>query len=266
MQADCMGVRRTQVDLTLQNADTWFYREGTGYRSLAEMASIYHDSVGHGGNMLLNVAPPPNSTLPAVAVQRYRDLGAWVARCYGQGATAAATALATTSGPCANCSHLSLTVGGGKPVAMDRFLLKEDLTHGQLVLQFFISIDGVPVFNGTAIGRTLIALLGKNVTGQTVTLTVTEARAPPTLRLFAVPSPESCSLASGGDSCTYIQNTLYTGPVTASSKQPTAAACCGQCREVAACAFFTYYHGTCSLMTAQQGSTTQAGAVSGSPA
>ena len=37
-----------EVDLTLQNSDTWFYQEGRGYRSLAEMVSIYHDSVGHG--------------------------------------------------------------------------------------------------------------------------------------------------------------------------------------------------------------------------
>ena len=44
-----------EVDLTLQNSDTWFYKEGMGYRSLSEMVSIYHDSVGHGGNMLLNI-------------------------------------------------------------------------------------------------------------------------------------------------------------------------------------------------------------------
>ena len=36
-----------------QNSDTWFYHEGAGYRSLSEMVEIYHDSVGHGGNMLL---------------------------------------------------------------------------------------------------------------------------------------------------------------------------------------------------------------------
>ena len=29
-----------EVDLTLQNSDTWFYKEGMGYRSLSEMVSI----------------------------------------------------------------------------------------------------------------------------------------------------------------------------------------------------------------------------------
>ena len=36
-----------EIDLTLQNSDTWFYQPGRGYRSLEEMVSIYHDSVGY---------------------------------------------------------------------------------------------------------------------------------------------------------------------------------------------------------------------------
>ena len=65
---DC-AVTVLQVDLTLQNSDTWFFAPDAGYRSLAEMVGIYHDSVGHGGNMLLNVAPPPNSVLPDAAME-----------------------------------------------------------------------------------------------------------------------------------------------------------------------------------------------------
>ena len=63
----------------------WFYQEGRGYRSLAEMVSIYHDSVGHGGNMLLNVAPPPYSTIPQVAMDIYAALGSFIRNCYGEG-------------------------------------------------------------------------------------------------------------------------------------------------------------------------------------
>ena len=43
------------------------------------MVSIYHDSVGHGGNMLLNLAPPPNSTLPDVAMETYKVMLACLA-------------------------------------------------------------------------------------------------------------------------------------------------------------------------------------------
>ena len=253
-----------EVDLTLQNADTWFYTEGRGYRSLPEMASIYHDSVGHGGNMLLNIAPPPNSTLPATAVHRYAGLGRWIAACYGVGATASSTALATTTGPCTNCTTLTLRLP--EPKTMDRFLLKEELRGGQLVLAFSIAVDGHTVFNGTAIGRTLVALLPQNVTGSVVTMTVLSARAAPTLRLFAVPDPASCALPAASQGCTYVNNTLYEGPVIGSpSTVGTAADCCDKCRAVAACAFFTFVDGTCSLIDAQQGSKAQPGAVSGSP-
>jgi alpha-L-fucosidase len=55
-------------------------QEGRGYRPLAEMVGIYHDSVGKGGNMLLNVAPPMNSTLPRAAIQTYQALGEWVSQ------------------------------------------------------------------------------------------------------------------------------------------------------------------------------------------
>ena len=70
-----------EVDCTVQYADSWFYREGEGYKSIVELAGQYHDSVGHGGNLLLNVAPPSNTSLPAPVVQRYAELGNWTRRC-----------------------------------------------------------------------------------------------------------------------------------------------------------------------------------------
>jgi hypothetical protein len=35
--------------------------------------------------MLLNVAPPPNSTLPETAMHEYAALGAFISACYGEG-------------------------------------------------------------------------------------------------------------------------------------------------------------------------------------
>ena len=103
-----------EVDLTLQNSDTWFYQEGRGYRSLPEMVSIYHDSVGHGGNMLLNIAPPPNSTLPETAMATYKALGDFIRNCYGEGSLPSATALATTSRFGATGTNVKLDLGAKK--------------------------------------------------------------------------------------------------------------------------------------------------------
>eukprot|EP00729_Bicosta_minor_P010054 gene10054-18971_t len=305
--------RRLESDLTLQNSDTWFYQGRVGYRSLAEMVGIYHTTVGHGTTMLLNVAPPPNSTLPSTAIQEYAKLGKFIAECYGVGATPSPTALASTAGYCANCTTIKLTlpetsasattaagVGVGVGVGVgadgvastssasastgrsfDRFLIKEDMAGGQRVRAFTIDVDGVSVFNGSAIGRSLIALLPANVTGKEVTLTVTAAVAMPSFRLFAVPNPASCIVGGGGGGgqCALQENTFTLGPASQKLPVKSVAECCTACGQEASCAIFmavptsTNTSGSvvgdqgfeCSLIIAEQGSRVQAGVVSGSP-
>lgn len=279
----------------------------------AEMVGIYHTTVGHGTTMLLNVAPPPNSTLPSTAIQEYAKLGKFIAECYGVGATPSPTALASTAGYCANCTTIKLTlpetsasattaagVGVGVDVGVgadgvastssasastgrsfDRFLIKEDMAGGQRVRAFTIDVDGVSVFNGSAIGRSLIALLPANVTGKEVTLTVTAAVAMPSFRLFAVPNPASCIVGGGGGGgqCALQENTFTLGPASQKLPVKSVAECCTACGQEASCAIFmavptsTNTSGSvvgdqgfeCSLIIAEQGSRVQAGVVSGSP-
>jgi hypothetical protein len=278
-----------EVDLTLQHSDTWFYREGTGYRSLAEMVDIYHDSVGVGANMLLNVAPPMNASLPQTAMDTYAQLGAFTRSCYGEGGMASATALASTPAGqgCRGCSSVVLDVRGkaGRPVAMDRFLIKEEMSGGQLVTAFEVLVDGKAVFTGSSIGRSLVVLLGKTkasgasvvatgpVRGSKVELRVTAARSTPSFRLFAVPDPVSCQVGDGPDGCSLLQNTLYQGPALPGWPRAVASvgACCAACKTEPTCALFTAIpaaasaSASCSLLSAQTGSTEQNGAISGSP-
>ena len=47
-----------EVDCTLQEADSWFYSEAAGYKSIVELAGQYHDSVGHGAEKRMTVAMP----------------------------------------------------------------------------------------------------------------------------------------------------------------------------------------------------------------
>ena len=47
--------------------------------------------------MLLNLAPPHNSTLPSAAMALYAGLGTFTRTCYGEGATPSVTTLASTS-------------------------------------------------------------------------------------------------------------------------------------------------------------------------
>ena len=125
-----------EVDTTLENGDTWFYKESAGYKSFAELVSIYHASVGRGGNLLMNIAPPTNTTIPEPAMALYKQLGDFVKRCYGDGTYASTTALNSTT-HVANTATVTLMIG----MAFDRVQLKEDLTQGQLVTGFQILAD-----------------------------------------------------------------------------------------------------------------------------
>ena len=146
--------------------------------------------------MLLNVAPPPNSTLPDEAMSTYQALGDFVRRCYGEGSIASTSALASTNNGCVNCSSVTLQFAGRMARKFDRVLMKEELREGQQVLSFELLANGKPIFNGSSIGRTLIALLDRNYTATSVELRVTSSRGPPSFRLVAVPNPVDCAIKS----------------------------------------------------------------------
>ena len=290
-----------EVDLTLQNSDTWFFQDGRGYRSLLELVRIYHDSVGHGGNMLLNLAPPHNSTLPDDAMELYSKLGKFTASCYGVGAVASLTSLASTScySNSQDCHHIQLqsssssssrSIDSSTSIAIDssistmtfdRILLKEEMSKGQLITEFEIILNGtIKIFNGTAVGRSLIVLLKENVTAAQVMIRVTASKASPSFRLITIPNPLSCVVDGGtnSDGCNLQQDIVIGGfpsniPVQTVT---TVSQCCAACVQASLqCVAFTAVPTTnssngnefeCTLLKATGGSSkTVPGAFSGSP-
>eukprot|EP00039_Didymoeca_costata_P003983 m.70841 g.70841 ORF g.70841 m.70841 type:complete len:699 (+) comp12173_c0_seq1:61-2157(+) len=258
-----------EVDLTLQRSDTWFYN-GIGYRSLGEMISIYHDSVGHGGNMLLNVAPAPNSSLPDEAMNLYASLGSFIQECYGNGDVPSAHALGSIQACTSNCSTLTISFGAEQSV--DRFLIKEELSQGQLIISFeIVDSSGETLFNGSSVGRSVIALLPQPVNTTSITLRVTESKANPQIRLFAVPNPAFCNAGnSSGSPCSLSPNVFVEGLVFQTAVLGDVADCCNLCRQNSTCAVFNtvakgYSQVTCTLLSAYQGSKIMQGAISGSP-
>jgi hypothetical protein len=126
-----------------------------------------------------------------------------VQRCYGAGAVPAATALAATppGGCLRNCTSVTLALPAGG-ASFDRVLIKEELSNGQLVTGFELLADGVVVFNGSSVGRSLVARLSKPVAAaRVVELRVTATRwspnSGPGFRLVAVPDPASCQVGRG---------------------------------------------------------------------
>jgi alpha-L-fucosidase len=58
--------------------DQWSFKPGDRYKSTHRLIHLLVDIVGKGGNFLLNVGPQPDGELPAAAVQRMKEMGAWL--------------------------------------------------------------------------------------------------------------------------------------------------------------------------------------------
>jgi alpha-L-fucosidase len=58
--------------------DQWSFKPNDNYKSTHHLIQLLVDIVGKGGNFLLNVGPQPDGELPATALQRMKDIGAWL--------------------------------------------------------------------------------------------------------------------------------------------------------------------------------------------
>ena len=58
--------------------DQWSFKPHDRYKSTDHLLHLLVDIVGKGGNFLLNVGPQPNGELPAAAVERMQEIGAWL--------------------------------------------------------------------------------------------------------------------------------------------------------------------------------------------
>ena len=62
----------------------WGYKiTDQNYKSTAELVRLLVATAGKGANLLLNIGPQPNGELPATALDRLREMGAWLDK-YGE--------------------------------------------------------------------------------------------------------------------------------------------------------------------------------------
>ena len=172
----------SEVDSTLQVLDTWFYVEGLPIHPLKDLTATYHASLGRNSNWILDIAPPPNSTVVPTHAQGYAEFGAWLRGCY-DGPPVARGEMATGE------TTLTVTISGSP--TFNRVRLVEDISQGQQVHVY--SVKGrdevgavVAVSSGTSVGAGKIDVLTvplKQLVN--VTLTVDAAPRGLTLELFS---------------------------------------------------------------------------------
>jgi alpha-L-fucosidase len=56
----------------------WSYKPDDQYKSTRDLIRLLVDIVAKGGNLLLNVGPDPDGRLPQPALERMREIGAWM--------------------------------------------------------------------------------------------------------------------------------------------------------------------------------------------
>lgn len=147
----------------------WHPNDEASLRSLDDLVTSYEDSVGHGGQWMLGVAPDDRGLIPDADVARLRELGDALRKRYSHNLAAhhlpadenTQRALdgdrdTFWSAP-VDSRSATLEVRFAKPVTFDHSLTMEWLNDGQNVQQYQIEAwqGGAwkPVFSGYAIGH-----------------------------------------------------------------------------------------------------------------
>lgn len=192
-----------ECDTTLQDFDHWFWNNVT-IRSLAELISVYHDSVGafcspyaaagrrgtvaftdacgctgHNCILELDFAIMPSGRVAADHALRYKEFGDWIRSCYGS-----PLARSTTT-------HIAGLNGS----LVDRVVIQEDQRFGQRIRYYHIDYlstitqEWQPFSDGTSVGNRKIDFRREPVLADAMRMVVEVTVPPPILRSFMVFRP-----------------------------------------------------------------------------
>lgn len=167
--------RPAEADTPLRKGH-WFWHPTAESRlkPLDELMETYHATVGRGAQLVLGLAPDSRGLLPDVDVKRLNEFGAELKRIYGweSGQPAPSGAAQTMR---------------SNPGRIDRVVIQEDLTQGQLVRRYSIKIReaGVErvVARGTTIGHKRIHVFPP-VSPETVWLEIEQSMGEAKIRRF----------------------------------------------------------------------------------
>ena len=195
--------RPVEADTPLHKGH-WFWHpnDEASLKTTQELMSTYEQTVGHGGQLMLGLAPDRRGLLPEADVKRLEEFGAAIRRRYadnliaaGHIRTSAATEAALDGDPDTFWSappgshHAVLEASFTKPITFDRALTMEWLNDGQHVEHFRIEVwDGKlwkTAVDGRAIGHKRIDRFAR-VTASRIRLNILSSTAAAHIREFQV--------------------------------------------------------------------------------
>lgn len=189
----------------------WHANDESSLKSVDELMHIYENTVGHGGQLMLGIAPDDRGLLPDADVERLKEMGEAIRARYGNNLAAqheptdANTARALDgdedtfwSAP-AGSHAAALEVRFAKPVTFDSAMTMEWLNDGQHVEKYAIEAwqDGAwkRVTRGYAIGHKKIDHFAP-VTASRVRLRILSSTSEAHIREFQLFGAEAASPAT----------------------------------------------------------------------
>ncbi|KFY38444.1 hypothetical protein V495_06565 [Pseudogymnoascus sp. VKM F-4514 (FW-929)] len=160
-----------ECDTTLQTEDRWFFGVDQPLRSIEEMIDVYHTTVGRNCILELDLAPDRSGLIPARHAARYKQLGDFIRSCYDK-------PIAPKETKPENDEAGSYSLAFDVPTAIDRIVLMEDQTNGQVIRSYQVhakivdaqeangtlNVPWTLVSNGTSVGHKKIDLFDKAIT------------------------------------------------------------------------------------------------------
>lgn len=145
--------RPVEADTPLRNLE-WFWHPGheASLKSVDELLTTYDETVGHGAQLLLGLAPDRRGLLPENDAARLAEFGKALHARYGHNlatehsATTQETAAALDGNPDtfwsapAGSHHATLEVNFAKPVTFNRTLTMEWLNNGQRIEKYAVEV------------------------------------------------------------------------------------------------------------------------------
>ena len=204
--------RPIEADTPLRK-NHWFWHpnDEANLKSVPELVSIYEQSVGRGGQLVLGIAPDRRGLLPDADVERLKEFGSALRERYGASLVSrhvrasAEEELALDGNPDTFWSaptgshHAVLEVNFDRPVTFNRALTMEWLNAGQhtelYAIEIFRNGKWIEVAKGHAIGHKKIDRFA-SVTASRVRLNILSSSAEAHIREFQIFDSKSDSNAA----------------------------------------------------------------------
>ncbi len=158
-------------------------------RPLSDMIQVYHQTVGRNCFLMLDLAPDRTGLIPIDHAARYKELGDFIRSCYGT--SALPTQRLTLEG-----STVHIQLFDSAPVTVDRSVIQEDQTNGQVIRSYTIDVQlanstdpnqWITVANGTSVGNKKIDIWQTGpLLVSAVLLNITKVVDAPTIKAFTV--------------------------------------------------------------------------------